>query len=337
MKKSKITKRRGTRKGISSTLVHMIIFIAAAILILGIITRIIPLFYRGSDMKICQASMELEKFTTTKKLCINLVDSPLKMECYRRWIKVEKDKALLSVYRKSTSPFKDSKSTPYTPLEVYDPLKKEFVETYDRLTPTLLKSIFAEELLYCWNQFFKGEVIVFPKVEVADWNILKTADNKRVCFVCSQIVVSRDALESIKKIDPQALEKFNFEDYLRKYTSPKSLGKAFSYFSELNNENSICKEDYFIEGQKYGGDCWLGYFLINGFGNRTNNIAGKSRFATIFIREGLDVCTGTEKKEEEELAIARKDADSSFFAYVVPITSIEDMKALNKNCTILLS
>jgi len=285
------------KKGASldQAFVGIIIFGIVMIVIILVSKEIFIISRTQVDEKACQTSLLLSKLPDLSPICSIQVDVPSPLQCPRTHLVID-DAVIIKNGKEVTQLY--AANCP------------------DNTQNCLAKNALAEEMRSCWSLFFKGEQVLFQKLEIDELGISRDT-NARVCYVCSEMQLSTDIKD--------------FKEYVEKTTMPRQLKeqeKKLTYYQYLSNRKALCDQKLLTPESP---TCWEAIAQnINGqnggristfFGQRVykqieQNNFENGAYAIIFMRRGMGTC------ENEKLSDGDDPYAVTNTVQVIPATEI---------------
>jgi hypothetical protein len=262
------------RKGISEqTVVILAVFIVAMLVILFLFGYLRESTKAGFTKAECRASLLLTRaIDSAQPICIVQVPNPTPLHCDRNVIGITNKEVLLNG----------------------DDVKQLYKLRCGTDASCVPKSVVADQLATCWDQFFQGQQPVFQQMEEDSYKIFTYKDKKTACFICSEITIKTDA----------DIEQFN--------AFLKTKYKNSTYYDYLNTKG-YCKAEYRTQGA-----CFEGYAKAHGL-NWDRLEKGKT-YAVTYVREGLATCAANQAPSE--------NPDLTMTVQLIPIEKVPEKCAV---------
>ena len=221
----------------------------------------------------CRASLLLTRAVDKPQWCAVKIDNPVPIQCNRDFVTATK-----------TTVTRDGKdvTTAYTAL----------CPAPDGTASCLSANVVAEEMRTCWREFFEGDTPVLQQLEVNDFNIFKSS-NQRACFVCAEVTLKDDDVADLNKyLKGQKItvanQQVSYYDYL---TSPKAYCNPAMKKTEKPDPNAPSVANCYEGIAQQGGD----------YPNIDHKTLPAGTYAVVFMRQGVTSCTGTTLPAESKI------------------------------------
>ncbi|MFH1174709.1 MAG: hypothetical protein V1725_06240 [archaeon] len=236
-------------------LATVIMAVIIAVLLLGMLAYSIATIKKFEDRDKCRLTSWAQANSQYQPGIAGIIPGPkfdlgLRQDCPTYYVTFTKDKV---TERKSNS---DDTEV----LSVYDSTRGKLVQKYKQLTPDMVNSVVAEQMRYCYYQFWEGKVPVFYN-KYTDINVLSTiafgvvgvalthANNVR-CFPCAELHFS-DSVDydsnkgsglSVQNLPETQLPPSENTASIGYYlVNRKGKNMNSTYFDYLNSYNGYCQ------------------------------------------------------------------------------------------------
>jgi hypothetical protein len=242
-----------------SSTINLILIAAGAIVILGFIIIITPLFYNVASREPCYMSVYAQWASTA-----GAIQSPFPLECKHYFVQVTPTSVDIT-YPETNSIAKLLRSKVTVRSETYT-------------KPEQLYGVLAEELRQCWWQFHEGKILIGNK-QWLDWG-----NNELICYICDEVHLT----DGVKPLD-------GFWQYIR-FTNMSNSPMTYSDY--LFIQPSLYNDVYAKKGNPWFGFAEAHGLsednTIQAPGDATKRIEpgfhvmhGSNTYYIVFVREGV--------------------------------------------------